>query len=580
MLADLVVRRRVGFVVGLALLLAVSVVVLPIGCGGQTPIGGGAGGSGGDDNGSGGDDNGDDGDDGDGGADPGVLKFEDPANCSVCHPKHFTEWQGSIMHYAAVSPVFNAFELTMQKLTEGGFAPNGVNPNFCIECHSPTGVFNDELPDFTSVADQRPARDSLTPISQQGLSCDFCHTVTGPDIPGSLLDDGIANTSLEFEPSDTKNGPIVDPVESEYHGFTDSDFLRSPNFCGGCHDVRIPVPDVITGEPFQRLENLFTEWEQGPYNSTDNPYGKIIRCQDCHMSLYPQEPPGTFPEMIVGAGVGVSDRPHALHAFTAVSIPFIDDPRFPNVYSDAVDEFGYPIGQQQRREQMLQAACTLTLEGTPAQVEADADTIPIRIVVENVGAGHKVPAGFSQERQVWIELVVRDDVGIIYESGYLRDKAHPETGEMEPDGRTDDEDLNDRHYVIDMESFDTDVEQRPDYNQRPEVNLGLVNFQNAFIQIHEDGTWEEVLNPLLVNHMDNSRSLDMLTPREVQYDVPMPDREIVGLIQVSARLRYRAFPPEFLRFLAEREPDLVSEVIVDRNTIVDMVSDEATIRVR
>ncbi|MFQ5495823.1 MAG: hypothetical protein ACE5EX_10630, partial [Phycisphaerae bacterium] len=486
----------------------------------------------------------------------------------------------SIMHYAAMSPVFNAFELTVRKLTDGAFAPNGSEPNFCIQCHSPTGVFENELPDYVDAATALPARESLSPVNQNGLSCDFCHSVTGPDLEGSLLGDGIANASLEFAPGDVKIGPIDDPVESAYHASTGSDFIRSPDFCGACHDVRIPKPDVITGEPFQRLENLFTEWQNGPYNSTDNPYGKIIRCQDCHMSFYPMTEPGVFPSMTLGLGIDAPLRPHAIHAFTAVSIPFIDDPRFPNIDSDKTGPWGFPRGQHQRRTQMLRAACTLTLDGTPDTIPSDSDTIPVRVVVENVGAGHRVPTGFSQERQVWIELTVRDDAGLIYESGYLRDKAHPETGEFAPDGRLHDEDLGDRHFTVDLATLNTHFEPGPDRNQRPEVNLGIMNFQNEFQRIHPDGTREPVINPLLADHMDNTHSLDMLKPMTVPYDIPVPTRGITGAIRVTARLRYRTFPPEFLRILAQREPDLVSEDTVDRNTIVDMAEAATTITLR
>lgn len=506
--------------------------------------------------------------------------FDDPQNCAACHPKHFKEWQGSIMHYAAESPVFNAFELIIRKITDGAFAPNGSEPNFCIQCHSPTAVFNGELPDFVDRQTALPARDSLSDVSRNGLSCDFCHTVTGPDLAGSLLNDGIANLSLNFAPSDIKVGPIDEPAETAYHASTGSDFLRSSEFCGGCHDVRIPKPDVVTGEPFQRLENLFTEWKEGPYSTKDNPFGRVVRCQDCHMSFYPMIEPGIFPQMPVSTAPDSPMRPHAIHAFTAVSVPFIDDARFPRVDTDEKDEWGFPMGQHQRREQMLRAACTITLEGTPESIAADADVIPIRVVVTNVGAGHRVPSGFSQERQVWIELVVRDDAGIIYESGYLRDKAHPETGESEPDGLLDDEDLDDHHFIVDLETLDTVYEPGPDRDQRPDVNLGLTNFQNAFVRIHPDGRREIVLNPLLADTMDNSRSLDMLVPTVAPYDVPVPQRGIAGDIRVSARLRYRTFPPEFLRVLAILEPDLVNEDIVDRNTIVDMAETEMTISVR
>ena len=57
--------------------------------------------------------------------------------------------------------------------------------------------------------------------------------------------------------------------------------------------------------------------------------------------------------------------------------------------------------------------------------------------------GHRFPAGFSQERTTYIELNVvgknkrtGEDV-VVYQSGYLVDKPHPETGEMKPDGSSD-----------------------------------------------------------------------------------------------------------------------------------------------
>ena len=35
----------------------------------------------------------------------------------------------------------------------------------------------------------------------------------------------------------------------------------------------------------------------------------------------------------------------------------------------------------------------------------------ITIAIENVGAGHRVPAGFSQEREFWVHLRVTDADG-------------------------------------------------------------------------------------------------------------------------------------------------------------------------
>jgi len=67
-------------------------------------------------------------------------QFSMPNQCGACHPTQFREWQGSVMHYAAVSPVFRAFELTMRKLSTGLFAANGDAPNFASVATRPPAI--------------------------------------------------------------------------------------------------------------------------------------------------------------------------------------------------------------------------------------------------------------------------------------------------------------------------------------------------------------------------------------------------------------------------------------------------------
>ncbi|MCA9552445.1 MAG: hypothetical protein KC933_20590 [Myxococcales bacterium] len=492
----------------------------------------------------------------------GSLHFSDPMSCGGCHPDHLREWRGSAMHYAAVSPVFNAFELTIRELSEGLVASDGEQKNFCSKCHSPPAHLNDELPPLGGPA----ARDTMSPVSLEGLSCDFCHSVQGPDDEASFTHDGIGNLALSYSPALTKRGPYDDVNPGQAHGAEGLAYLKSSEFCGACHDVRFPKPDLVTGEPFQRVENLFTEWAVSAYAFNVNRYGRPISCQDCHMSLYPTTEPGVYPETPIALGDGLPARRHAVHAFTAVSTPLIDDPRFPNVSSPEVDRFGFPVGQHERRTAMLRAACTLALK-VPERLDAGAEVLPVDVTVTNVGAGHRVPAGFSQERQVWLHIEVRDDAGLLYESGYLRDEAHPETGELVPDGRLDDEDLEDVHRVVDPATLADETTPGPD--------VDLVNFQNAFLQKVEGG-WRPVINPLAADAIDHRPSLVPGVPRVVRYAVPLT-RPVEGPVRASVRLRYRALPPELLRALAARHPDLVTEAIIDNNRIVDMAEAEAVV---
>jgi hypothetical protein len=260
------------------------------------------------------------------------------------------------------------------------------------------------------------------------------------------------------------------------------------------------------------------------------------------------------------------------HYFTGVDVALID---FPGQTDPGLDSHGLPIGQARRREDLLRAACAVDLE-LPESAQAGA-VLPIDVAITNGGAGHNVPTGFSQERQMWIELTVTDAVaGVVYRSGHLVDRAHPETGEVGPDGDLDDEDLENWVGTIDPWTLEADLVEGADHDHRPAENLGLVNFGNEFLRVAAHGA-EEVFMPFLANAMDNSHSIPPLATKRVRYDVPLPT-SVQGPLGVSVRLRFRAFPPRFLRALARARPDLLSEVEVDRNRVVEMAAAHGIVR--
>jgi hypothetical protein len=503
----------------------------------------------------------------------GNQRFGDPAaECGSCHERQYQEWRGSMMAYGAVSPVFHALEAAGNAITHGALASDGNGGGlFCQRCHTPVSVALEEFPAF-AVMDGAPSSDFIGATGARGISCDVCHQMVHADLPGSLLGDGIANSAFVFGDDRTKYGPLRFPAASPAHESEGSPFVDSSALCGSCHDVRPGVPDVETGEPFQRLENLFTEWAQGPYASTANPFGRVVSCQDCHMSAYPYSPPGTYFQDTASNVEGSPVRIVSTHYFTGVDVALADFP-FPGQSGSDLDSHGLPIAQQVRRADLLRAACTLEVEG-PSELP-ERGPLPITVSVTNTGAGHNVPSGFSQERQVWIELTVVDGGGrLLYRSGHLQDSPHPETGEFSPDGSLHDEDLQNLVVELDPDTLEaTRLEHGPDHDERkdsPPRNKGLVSFGNEFLRIdHETGEEEEVFVPFLANHMDNSHSIPPLETRRFVYDVPLP-RTVQEPVVVRARLRFRAFPPRFLRLLARARPDLLDEALVDRNRIVEM----------
>ncbi len=507
--------------------------------------------------------------------------FEDPQQCQNCHPEQYEQWSGSPLAYGAISPVFNALESIGNELTNGAFAKGGEDEYFCLQCHSPVSTFLSEVPEFDPIQSGASV-DFMSRTGKRGVTCDVCHQILDADHANSLKGDGIGNAAIVFNVSPTEKkmqGPFEGAEINDGHAAVKNSFISSSEFCGTCHDVRIEAPDVVTGESFRRVENTFTEWADSPYATTDNPYGKIISCQDCHMSMFPYELPGTYATGQVAQDS--EDRPVrkiSNHYFSGVDIALIED--FPNQKGSELDPWGMPRAQHQRRTDLLKAAAELDIR-VPNRIRRGNRTLPITVSVTNVGAGHGLPTGFSQERELWIELTVVDRRGrMVYESGFLRDKPHPEMGEIEPDGRLNDEDLENTIATFDIETTFPSYERGPDYNQRPERNLGLISFSNAFKRYEgqENGEYLKLVLPFGADHMDNSYAIPALETVESQYDVPLLFRAASPLT-VKARLRFRAFPPKFLRFMAQKRPGLVTEAMVDRNEIIDMAEVDATVNI-
>lgn len=548
--------------------------------------------------------------------------------------------------------------------------------HWCVNCHSPAANLTANIPAWDArggdPSSRQPLRDLLSESAMEGISCGFCHQVHGPVRPGDLARGGYEGNpfwtststgqkfSMRPEDRDGKfgianSGYSLDPTEivsialgrerqvaGGVHARPSDEakeYLGSSQFCGACHDVRLFGTDVIgarKGETFKRLRNAYSEWVD--YAAGERRAGrKVEGCQSCHMSAFPgvceQGDPkdvDTLPEAIKRAcppGTHfVSKKPGTLvsgrsatssteatdlhpHYFSGIDVPLADE--FPDALMDekTTDLAGIPLGAKQRRDLLLAAALDLRLE-TP---EIHGRQLDVPIVVENVGGGHRVPAGFSQEREIWIQLTVTDARGdVIYEVGRVD---------------RDDEDLRDRTFLrINTDDrfldgagrplgvFGADVADGPDVGRwNPNPNRGgttfrgrgLANFQNGFLRCvvcigvvdslgrcqpapgqersradrYADGAYDidtgECKSNLLgdealfetyfpVGSLDatrgvlkgpdaiiDTRSLPPKVPIRYIYELDTRDRP--RPFRVDARLMFRAFPPYLVRAFIDYE---------------------------
>jgi hypothetical protein len=198
-----------------------------------------------------------------------VGNFESPDRCDNCHagydglaPEHepSTGWRGAAMGNAGRDPVFWA----TLGVAEQDFDGSG---DLCIRCHSAGGWYGGR---------STPTDGSgLATSDDDGIDCDTCHTMTNtdnsehqgvmnspfiancsddPNVPNKSCDTttegfyGSGMTSL-WNGSD-KLGPYND-AEAR-HQFMQSQFHRSVDFCGTCHDVsNSAVGDLAPGNGAQ-----------------------------------------------------------------------------------------------------------------------------------------------------------------------------------------------------------------------------------------------------------------------------------------------------------------------------------------
>jgi nitrate/TMAO reductase-like tetraheme cytochrome c subunit len=145
---------------------------------------------------------------------------------------------------------------------------------------------------------------------------------------------------------------------ADHKGQGELDLLRRADFCGSCHQQFVP------GHAFRSIDTL-TEWEASPYHAAGQ--GVERACVDCHMP----RADGVANHSVVGGNLALAQR--------------------------------YPVpGWEDAIVANLAGAARLTAVWQAGSVVAS---------VQNVGAGHLLPTGVADIREMWVELAVLDAAG-------------------------------------------------------------------------------------------------------------------------------------------------------------------------
>lgn len=302
----------------------------------------------------------------DGGAQPLTREqLQDPAECQTCHPDHYREWSGSMHAYAAEDPVFVAMNARGQRETGGALG------DFCVRCHAPMATLSGATKDGLNLAD--------LPAAQRGVTCYFCHSVTGVE--------GAHNNPLTLAEDGVLRGGIADPVdggahESMYSELHDRTRMESSSLCGSCHDIVTPAG--------VHLERTYEEWQETLFSKEQS----RLTCGECHME-------------------GRSG--------TAADAPGVKLRRVHSHAAPGVDLALTPFPEREAQRELVQRSLDSTLAAQLCVRGAGSPGATILAVLDNVGAGHKWPSGAAQDRRAWVEIIAYSGDEEVYRSGVVEE---------------------------------------------------------------------------------------------------------------------------------------------------------------
>lgn len=514
-------------------------------------------------------------------------EFPSAVQCAECHQKVFWEWASSNHAYASISPMFHKFEQRINELSSGTIS------NFCVRCHQQIGTQKGE-----------PREQPLwerSQIAREGITCVTCHRVKQQFgkvngqrhiTPGTIYEPmvgagnapGIATVMEDTDKFGVSTAPEEDgsPMHTAAIEF---DQITKSEFCVSCHQVAV--------HPGIKLEVVWEQYRASPAAE----HG--ITCQDCHTGKTPGVADGydTWPVAIVnGRPIGDPNRKHTNHSFYGPGYPiahpglFPFNPRslkwaitewlqfdwragwgtpswedenasgveFPDAWVSRQDRetARYVIDQNlrlldlKRRDRVAVMENGSRLDGPfldsgPPKVGKDLD-FTFRVV--NTDEGHNLPSGsLGAQPEIWLNVAVIDPDGkTIFESGYV-----DSIGDMADIHSTDVAagkiEYDDQLFNLQTKFLITSV-KGPDREFYLPFNVDI----DQIPHIRPSNVPSSVLNHPPFIRMEG-RSIPPLGHKDASYSVPGELFTKPGTYKIQGRLRSRAEPMYFMKFVFATE---------------------------
>ena len=330
------------------------------------------------------------------------IDWQNSTTCKSCHPEIFKEWADSNHRHLADS---NPYYMVLENLAE---MDRGKEfRQWCMGCHNPSAVSmhqertthfmqENSMPEplFVSGSQNLISEYKRHPNRlEQGVSCVACHRIVDAKPKGnssyalnltqrkkylyeeshSTMKIWISNKLINAKPA-THKQEYMKPL------------YKKSKYCASCHNEFLPHSG-------RKVVATYDQWEKSSYNNADDPT-KHKDCIDCHMT-YMQN--GKFTPLQGRSTLGGKKKKDIkVHYFAGGN---------------------YFLAGLKNKENESQS---IQLLKTSAKLDVNISQGSLLVGVKNVGAGHKLPTGAADFRQLWLDITVKDRDGrVVFESGKL-----------------------------------------------------------------------------------------------------------------------------------------------------------------
>src|SRR5262245_43045251 len=99
-----------------------------------------------------------------------ATDFKTSSNCRDCHEQIYDQWTTSMHSKAFRDPIY---QVLLRRVDEDR---QGKLTRFCVSCHAPLATVTRSVPEKLFDGQPKP------PLLEEGVACEFCHTIPGPEL--------------------------------------------------------------------------------------------------------------------------------------------------------------------------------------------------------------------------------------------------------------------------------------------------------------------------------------------------------------------------------------------------------------